>query len=94
MTPHSSGPAGGAGTAPVRNWGAEFVVAAAVDNVEAGEVADRCGEDVDESAERPEREQDPGGEHVQSESDGGAQDQVRVGLEVEDRSEPWETDCG
>src|SRR3954447_23541159 len=61
-----------------RGAGAELCVAAAVDDVGAGEVAKGGGEHVDKSAEGPEGEQYPGRQCVQPESDRGLEDQVGV----------------
>src|SRR5688572_8535118 len=68
--------------------GTRLRVAAAVDDVRPGEVAHWCGEHVDEAAERPEREQRPGGKGVQPESDRRGEDQLCVRLQGKDRPEP------
>src|SRR6478735_6445535 len=64
------------------------VVAAAVDDVRAGQVADGCTEDVDEAGERPQREQPEGDEGVELEPQWCVGHQLGVGVEGEEGAVP------
>src|SRR5262249_47367016 len=67
---------------------AEAAVAAAIDDVRAGQVTDRRGGNVHKAAERPERDERPSGQDVELVADRGLEDERAVRMQVENGTEP------
>jgi hypothetical protein len=78
------------GLLPSATWGAaaELVVTAAVDDVRAGEVAQRRAEYVHQTGERPHCEHCDRGQAVELEADWRSRHQLRMQRELEDAAEP------
>src|SRR6478672_197852 len=64
------------------------VVAAAVDDVWTGQVAQGCAEDVDEAGEGPQREEPESDERMELQPQGCLRHQLRIGVEGEERAVP------
>src|SRR6187431_120252 len=65
-----------------------LVVAAAVDDVGPGQIAERRAEHVHEPGEGPQGEEPEGGQGVELEPERGVRHQRRVWVEGEERAEP------